>query len=221
MTQDRYLPWLIPGILELSSVARYFAFHAFLLDEYRERALPASMAELGRFVRASEWDLGLAVERCSRGCRYSPVGARRLRALPDDLATLPRGESVQEALGGYGLYYRSPMITVGLVARAGTLLGDAPTPIDVLRPDSARARQVVAEYRDAVAETEYVHRYLGGDEPIPAAVVQDYAERACLCRLLDRPTEQAALHDALFADEEAWTSRTTHSRVAAPPWRTS
>lgn len=201
MTQDRYLPWLIPGILELSSVARYFAFHAFLLDEYRQRAMPASMAELGRFIRASEWDLGLAVERCPRRCRYSPVGARRLRALPDDLATLPRGESVQQALGGYGLYYRSPMITLGLVARAGTMLGEEPTPIDVLRPDSTRARRVVEEYRNAVGQTEYVRRFLGGDEPLPAAVVQEYAECACLCRLLDRPTEQVALQTALFTAE--------------------
>lgn len=201
MTQDRYLPWLIPGILELSSVARYFAFHAFLLDEYRARGLPPSMAELGRFIRASEWDLGLAVERCPRGCRYSPVGARRLRALPDDLALLPRGESVQQALGGYGLYYRSPMITLGLVARAGTMLGEEPTPIDVLRPDSIRARHVVEEYRHAVGDTEYVRRFLGGDEPLPAAVVQEYAERACLCRLLDSPTEQVAVQAALFTGE--------------------
>lgn len=201
MTQDRYLPWLIPGILELSSVARYVAFHAFLLDEYRVRGLPPSMAELGRFIRASEWDLGLAVERCPRGCQYSPVGARRLRALPDDLAVLPRGESVQQALGGYGLYYRSPMITLGLVARAGTMLGEEPTPIDVLRPESLRARRVVEEYRGAVGETEYVRRFLGGDEPLPAAVVQEYAERACLCRLLDRPSEQAALQNALFTGE--------------------
>ena len=36
-TQDRLMPVLLPGILELSRRARYFSFHAFLLAEYRLR----------------------------------------------------------------------------------------------------------------------------------------------------------------------------------------
>jgi len=39
-TQDRLMPLLLPGILELSRRARYFSFHAFLLAEYRDRRLP-------------------------------------------------------------------------------------------------------------------------------------------------------------------------------------
>jgi hypothetical protein len=40
-TQDRLMPLLLPGILELSRRARYFSFHAFLLAEYRDRRMPA------------------------------------------------------------------------------------------------------------------------------------------------------------------------------------
>jgi hypothetical protein len=93
------------------------------------------------------------------------------------------------------------MATVGLVARAGSVLGDRATPVDVLRPDSARAQRLVAEYRDAVEGTEYVRRFLGSDEPLPVSVVEEYAGQACLCRLQDRPSEQDALHAALFSAE--------------------
>jgi len=127
------------------------------------------------------------------------VGARRLRAAAGELAVLPRGESVESALGGYGLYYRSPMVSLGLVARAGVLLGDRPTPIDVLRTSSPRALRLAAEFRAAVEHTAYVRQWMGGDEPIPAAVIDQYAQVACLCRLDDRPDEQRVVHDALLS----------------------
>lgn len=205
MTQDRLMPWLLPGILELSQTARYFAFHAFLLDEYRRRALPANSAGLSRFVKACEWDLGLAVQRCPRGCGSSPVGARRLRAVAGDTTVLRRGESVESALGGYGLYYRSPMISLGLVARSGVLLGDRPTPVDLLQSASPRAARLAGEFRSAVEHTAYVRRWMGSDEPIPADVIDEYAVHACLCRLADRPDEQRAVHDALFSTDPAGT----------------
>jgi len=104
MTQDRLMPSLLPGVLELSDTARYFAFHAFLLDEYRIRKRPANIAALSDFIKGCEWDLGLAVLRCPRKCGSSPVGARRLRAVEDQANVLRRGESVESSLGGYGLY---------------------------------------------------------------------------------------------------------------------
>ena len=39
-TQDRLMPLLLPGILELSRRARYFSFEAFLLAEYQARQMP-------------------------------------------------------------------------------------------------------------------------------------------------------------------------------------
>jgi hypothetical protein len=49
-TQDRLMPRLLPGILELSRQARYFSFHAYLLDRYRELRLPADGNLLHRKV---------------------------------------------------------------------------------------------------------------------------------------------------------------------------
>ena len=190
------MPRLLPGILELSQVARFFSVHAFLLDEYRRRRLPPNLAALSRFIKACEWDLGLAVVRCP--CDISPVGARRLSAVDPAAALLPRGESVDSSLGGYGLYYRTPMGTLGLVARAGSLLGEDPTPVDAIRLDSPRATRLVAEFRAAVEGTTYVQRYLNTPDPIPVEVIEEFAAQACLCRLPERPAERAAVYEALF-----------------------
>src|SRR4051794_5486648 len=63
-TQDRLMPRLLPGILELSRQARYLAFHAYLLDRYRELRMPADGNSLSAFIKAREWEYGLAVLHC-------------------------------------------------------------------------------------------------------------------------------------------------------------
>ena len=196
-TQDRLTPVLLPGILELSRRGRYFSFHAFLLHEYRSRRLAADSNSLSTFIKRREWELGLAVQRCPRDCGSSPVGARRLGDLSQGAGPFPRGESVESPFGGYGLYYRSPMVELGIVAKAGTLLGDQPIPIDVLY-DTDRARRLAMGYREAVADTAYYQRWMLTNDDLPAEVIDEYAEVACLCRLRQRPEERKAVHDALF-----------------------
>ena len=98
-TQDRLMPVLLPGVLELTRRARYFSFHAFLLDEYRSRRLPADVKSLSDFIKRCEWDLGLAVQRCHNYCGSSPVGARLLGNLATRPGPFPRGESVESSHG--------------------------------------------------------------------------------------------------------------------------
>jgi hypothetical protein len=97
-TQDRLMPVLLPGILELSRRARYFSFHAFLLAEYRDRRFQPDGKSLSAFIKRCEWEFGLAVQRCPRGCGSSPVGARRLGGVSLGPGPFPRGESVESAL---------------------------------------------------------------------------------------------------------------------------
>jgi hypothetical protein len=111
-----------------------------------------------------------------------------------------RGESVLSALGGYGLYYRSPMADLGLVARAGTLLGDTPLPIDVLY-EHPRAQQLAHAFEAAVENTEYVRRWMLTSEPIPASVLVEYALVGCLCQLGAHTDERDAVFDAFFGDD--------------------
>jgi hypothetical protein len=200
-TQDRLMPLLLPGILQLSRRARYFSFHAFLLDEYQRRRLPADGHSLSTFIKRREWEYGLAVLHCPHDCGSSPVGARRLAAevrLHDP--PYQRGESVESPFGGYGLYYRTPLAEVGIVARAGTLLGDLPITVDVLRRTD-RAGRLAATFRAAVKATAYYQRWMLTSDPLPLEVLEEYAVVACLCRLEHLADERDAVHDALFGTD--------------------
>lgn len=217
-TQDRFMPILLPGILELSRRARYFSFHAFLLDEYRRRRQRADAKALASFIRRREWELGLAVQRCPNDCGSSPVGSRRLGNIPRGDGPFPRGESVESPLGGYGLYYRSPMLEFGIVAKAGTLLRHEPIPIDVLH-GTERAHRLAETFRDAVADTAYYQHQemMWGSGDLPAEVIDEYAAVACLCRLRELPAERDAVHDALFGtdpiEDDQPTDRSTTDSV--------
>jgi hypothetical protein len=140
-TTDRLMPLLLPGILELSRRARYLSFHAYMLDRYLQLFGKGMVDKDSQsaFIKAREWELGLAVLHCPHECGSVPVGAQALRSVVGhEDPPYRRGESVESSYGGYGLYYRSPMADLGLVARAGTLLGDSPIPIDVLYPHAEK-----------------------------------------------------------------------------------
>lgn len=204
ITTDRIIPRLVPGVLALSRRARYFSFYAFLIDDYRKRKLGASNNGLSPFMKRREYELALAVELCPVGHGDEAVASNgRQRAGPvvsRGDKTFTRNESVDSYLGGYGLYYRSPMIDLGLVAPRGTPFGEGEgtTPVDVLWPNDQRAEALAAAFRAAIADTEYFHRYYTSDHDIPREVLIDYARRACLCRLPEFPDERRALREALL-----------------------
>jgi hypothetical protein len=184
-------------MLELTRRARYLSFHAFLLDEYKNRKLPADTGTLSSFIKRCEWDLGLAVKRCPKHCNSSPVGARLLGNITDGPGPFPRGESVESTLGGFGLYYRSPLISFGIVAGAGTLLGTQPIPIDVLY-QSERATKLAESFRAAVNHTDYYKKWMWNGDPVPTEVIDEYASSACLCLLPDLNNECEAVFNAIF-----------------------
>jgi hypothetical protein len=201
-TIDQLMPRLLPGILELSQRARYFSFYAYLLDLYRERHGAAVPAALSDFIKAREWEYGLAVLHCPHDCGSVPVGAVKLRAVTGHQdPPYPRGFSVQSDFGGFGLYYRSPLSDMAIVARSGTPLGDTPIPIDVLYP-TPRARHLADTFRDAVDGTAYVKTWMFRSDPIPLDVLVEYASVACLCQLKERDDERDAVYDAFFGTDD-------------------
>src|SRR6266511_2727350 len=204
ITTDRIIPRLVPGVLALSRRARYFSFYAFLIHDYQDRKLSASNNGLSTFMKRREYELALAVELCPAGHANEAVASNgRQRAAPvvsRGTDSFPRNESVDSYLGGYGLYYRSPMIDLGLVAPRGTALresGEA-TPIDVLWPKDERARALADSFRAAIADTEYYAHYFASEREIPRDILVDYARVGCLCRLPEFPAERRALRDALL-----------------------
>jgi hypothetical protein len=201
ITLDRVMPRLLPGILVLSQRARYFSLHAFLLSEYQRLRLPLSNNDLPAFIKLREFEYAVAVQLCPRGCGDRPVGmVGKYRAGPaahEETESIPRQESVESPLGGYGPYYRSPMIDMGLVVPRGSALGETLMPIDVLDPNSL-GPALAESFGSAITETSYFREHMLGTAPVPPAVLGELAEKACLCRLPAHPEEQALLRQALF-----------------------
>jgi hypothetical protein len=207
------MPRLLPGVLALSDRARYLSFHAFLLRRYAEQRRAPNQAELTHYIKTREFEYALAVGLCPR-CNSGPVGSSRTTPLlTRNVDPIPRGESVESHLGGYGLYYRSPMRTLGLAATAGTptVSGD-PTPVDVLWPGSARAQRLASLFAEAVHATEYFREYIDSSEAIPRSVLAEYGSVGCLCRLGEYAAEQAELRDAFFAPSDEQNAEDVASR---------
>jgi hypothetical protein len=126
------------------------------------------------------------------------MGAQKVTArFVNERESFPRQESVESAYGGYGLYYASPMSQMGLTARRGTMLGDDPINIDILRPEP-HALEIALAFDEAVSDTRYVREHMDGSEAIPRDVLAEYSERACLCRLDERHDEREALRRLYF-----------------------
>lgn len=200
ITLDRVLPDLIPGILQISERARYFSIYPWMLWQYRERKRPAATAELDRFIRRREYELCLAMKLCPHCEVASAIGSKtagpRVNAGVD---LFDRGVSVQTPMGGFGLYYRSPLEALGAVAPAGTPLGpdEIPTPIEVLAKNDL-AMELAETFHASIADTEYFRSYERVDDPIPRQVLEELAEQVCLCRLRHRPEERDAVRRLMF-----------------------
>jgi hypothetical protein len=200
ITLDRILPDLIPGILQISERARYFSIYPWMLWLFAERQLAATEAELDRFIRCREYELCLAMKLCPHCEVASAIGSRsagpRVTAGEDPFA---RGVSVQTPMGGFGLYYRSPLEALGAVAPAGTPLGpeQTPTPIELLAQDDL-ARELAETFHASIQGTEYYRRYEQTSEPIPRPVLEELAEQVCLCRLPYRTAERDAIRRLMF-----------------------
>ncbi len=112
--------------------------------------------------------------------------------------------------------YRSPLADVGVVARAGTLLGDQPITVDVLRQTN-RAVGLAATFRAAVESTAYYQRWMLTSDPLPLDVLKEYAAVACLCRLSQLADERDPIHNALFDTDPTPSVIDSADNLAAEP----
>lgn len=200
ITTDRIMPGLLPGVLALSVRARYLTFYAFLLRRYQDvRGRPDNQG-LDDFIRHREFELCVAANLCPHCEAESAIGNRVARPLAQQRpAAYERQRSIKTELGGYGLYYRSPMEELGVVIRRGQgMIGDTPNPVDVLAK-TGRAQLLADRYEEAVRETRWYQDWMHGVDPIPADVIEELAEVGCLCRLSQHPGERQAIRDVLMS----------------------
>lgn len=216
ITTDRILPGLLPGVLALSVRARYMSIYSFLLRQYARSGALADNSGLDQFMRRREFELCIAANLCPRCNAESVIGngvGRPLAATQP--STYERRLSVKSQLGGYGLYYRSPMEELGLVVRRGQgMLGDEPNPVDLLQKTD-RAQLLADQYEHAIADTDWYRNWMHGVDPVPAGVLEQLGEVGCLCRLDEHPAERQAIADVLLESSSPERAEPTEQRRRA------
>jgi hypothetical protein len=199
VSSDQILPTLSPGINVLTIHPRYHSFYTFLLDEFWRRDRPRSKNAWVRFYRPREFIFSVGAYLCDQpkhgdlatvvgGQKTEPLAARQLDTYDTTF------NYIKSDLGGYGLYYRSVIIQLGLIFPGGT---GFPYPVDV---PTERGKEVAAAFRKAVQDTLYYRDYFDDDATqIPIDVIRDYIRRACLCQLqTSEPPDRSLLLDTFL-----------------------
>ena len=195
---DRILPKLSPGINVLTAHPRYWSFYAFVLDEFWQRGENLNSTKaMKKFFRSKEMIFSVAGHLCENKehrASQSPIGSN---LVGPEVKRQPKNyradfDYMKSRGGGYGLYYSTVMQTMGVVRLADPsvdLAIDAVTP--TLGKDMAEA------FRESISGTRYWKKYFNSEE-VPAEVVKEYADAACMCRLRDNTPDREILVDAFL-----------------------
>lgn len=198
VSSDQILPSLTPGINVLTIHPRYHSFYAFLLEEYWLAYLPRSRDTWKAFFRPRDFYYSLGAHLCDQpehGNLSNIVGGRKISPLAAERRASYSATSdyIDSDFGGYGLYYRSVMIELGLVLPGGA---GFPCPVDVPTEEGSALAKA---FRSAVQETAYYQRYFAEDNPdVPLDVVVEFIRAACLCQLKTAAAPDRRLVQAEF-----------------------
>lgn len=198
VSSDQILPSVSPSINVLTHHPRYHSFYVFLLDEYWQRDRPRSRKAWKEFFRPREFIFSVGANLCDQsehGIMGNIVGSNITAPLANQ--QLNRYDTtthyIESDLGGYGLYYRSVMIELGLVYPGGQGL---PYPVDV---PSEKGKEVASAFREVVKNTAYYRRYFDKDVAlVPIEAIREYICQACLCQLQTSKAPDRALLLDLF-----------------------
>jgi len=198
VSSDRILPILSPGINVLTIHPRYWSFYSWVLDDFWATDLPRTRDAFRDFYRPREALFAMACHVCDtpehKTLIANVVGSRRVSPRAGDVEFDPQFDYIKEALGGYGLYYRSAMELTGALIVAGPANGfpfDAPTPV---------GRALAAAFRAAVSRTRLAAAFQHGDLAalVPRDVLVEFARTACLCQLRTAKAHDLPLLQDLF-----------------------
>ncbi len=199
---------LIPGVVQTSISAGYYAYYPFLLDEFeRQNPDETRRSEFQQFYRRQEAAFAVACSmHTHRGNLRGINGINAATQAADesyasgtvDLARLAEpGRYMKTPLGGYGLFYRPALEDIGL-----TRLGSGNKFIDRA---TELGRAAAEGFRAEIEETDYWSEWAEADS-VPVQVLQDLAETVCPCGVPGRRDHEPVL-DALFSfrgETERW-----------------
>jgi hypothetical protein len=199
---------LLPGIVQTTEHAGYYAFYAFLLAKWEETSESVALADFIPFFRRHELAYAIACRLHQHrvptlGGVQGSLGARRaIRDSGSEIDLAKRSKDYIDArLGGYSLFYSRMLEALRLTKPGASRVADRVT---------ARGRALAQAFGEAFESSRYYQDYFDGDV-VPAEVFRELGERVCLCTIPRRSDHQALL-DVFFGEPEeelAWESLRT------------
>ena len=199
---------LIPGVVQTSISAGYYAYYPFLLQEFENR-FPNEFerTKFRAFYRRQEAAFAVATSQHQhrgnlRGINGINAALQSVEDAHDtrviDVAALAApGKYMKTPLGGYGLFYRPALEDIG-----ATRLGKGRLSVD----RTTDAGDAASEgFRETIQQTEYWQRW-GDEDVVPLGVLEELGEAVCPCQIPGRSDQQPII-DLLFGNDsgsERW-----------------
>ena len=196
---------LIPGVVQTTGNAGYYAFYPYLLAKWEDEHESVSRSDFKPFYRRQEAAYAAAcVLHSHRGALGGIQGAIRggaaVHAATDSLNVDKLAESYMDSpYGGYGLFYARALEDMRLTQLGAQRYVDRVT-------DAGRA--VAGGFAREFEDTRYYRDYFEA-AVVPLDVLKELGERTCSCSIPGRADHKPLL-DAFFGELEedpVWATR--------------
>lgn len=196
---------LIPGVVQTTPNAGYYAFYPYLLAKWEELSDSELRTDFKPFFRRQEVAYALA---CSlhphRDELYGIQGATgavgALQASGDVIDVTSLAERyMQSTYGGYGLFYARVLGDMRLTKLGVWKFVDRAT---------GSGKEVAEAFAEAFESTRYFRDFFEADL-VPREVLAELGKRSCLCMIPGRQDHQPLL-DVFFGepiDDPVWEDR--------------
>jgi hypothetical protein len=201
---------LIPGVVQNTPNAGYYAFYPYLLWKWEQLGGDIRRDVFIPFYRRQEAAYALACTLHPHRGGVSPVGINGAIAARESAASVRGGAAdvnltaladryMDTPLGGYGLFYAASLQDARLVRRGESGV------VDRVTEHGAAVAQAFAKTFET---TRYFIEFLKADV-VPADVIRELGDSTCLCTIPGR-TDDKLLLDTFFGTElerPAWEDR--------------
>jgi hypothetical protein len=196
---------LLPGIVQTTPNAGYYAFYPYLLHAWEQMGGGVERRAFQEFYRRQEAAYALA---CLTHNHRGPLGGiqgsiRAGAALADEHDTVNvkrlSEDYMASRLGGYGLFYARVLSDMRLTRLGQRNYVDRVTPT---------GKAVAEAFARSFESTLYYTAYRDS-EIVPLEVLAELGEKTCLCTIPARP-DHAELLECFFApipDDPVWDTR--------------
>jgi hypothetical protein len=190
---------LLPGILQTTPHAGYYAFYTYLVAKWEETSEAIERSALKPFFRRHELAYAIACrlhthrDGYAGGIQGGNGATRAIEGDGDAIHLTERAETyIDEPFGGYGLFYQRALQDMRLTRAGDRGLVDRATD---------RGKIVASSFAQGFEQTRYFREFFTA-EVVPTDVLRELGETMCICAIPGRADHKALL-DVFFGNPES------------------